>query len=136
MSTMSNNDPLSVPQFTLGGMLRFVLILVISTLLLWYIVFQARLLITGPSLTLDTDTPSLATTRAITLSGTAGNIVSLTLDNRPIFTDDSGAFHEQLVLEYGYTIMTLRARDRYGREKTLTKQFVYTPAYTQKAQTI
>ena len=66
--------------------------------------------------------------RIIAVDGQAENITDITLNGRPIYTNESGVFSEKLVLENGYTIMTIRARDRYGRETTLTRSFVYRPA--------
>jgi hypothetical protein len=122
-------------RFTFGGILRWSLFLGISGTLLWYGAFQARLLIAGPSITLRPDTTVLHDTRVTTINGIAENITMITLNDRPIFTDDAGNFHEQLVLENGYTIMTLRAEDRYGRKKVLEQPFVYEPAYASSDRT-
>lgn len=119
---------------TLGGVLRWFSFLALFGALLWYAAFQARLLIAGPSLALDTSTTILHDTRVTTLRGIAHNVTEITLNNRPIFTDDDGNFHEQLVLERGYTIMTLRAKDRYGRETILAQPFVYTPTFESPRQ--
>lgn len=93
-----------------------------------YLIFQARFLIAGPKLSLDIEPPVNNTTRVVELSGNATNITHLWLNDRPIFTDEKGHFKEALILENGYTITTLRARDRYGRETEIVRSFVYTPA--------
>jgi hypothetical protein len=93
-----------------------------------YLIFQARFLIAGPKLTLDHEPTVNNTARVIELSGTANNITYLWLNDRQIFTDEKGHFKEALVLENGYTITTLRAKDRYGRETEIVRSFVYTPA--------
>ena len=113
---------------TLGGIVKVASSMVVVGALVWYAAFQARGLIIGPTLALA-DTAVTHDTRIVILTGTARNITALTLNDRPIFTDDHGTFREQLVLENGYTIMTLRAKDRYGREEVLVQPFVYTPAY-------
>ena len=115
-------------MLTLGGIVKVAVSVVVVGALLWYAAFQARGLIIGPTLALA-DTAVTHHTRTVTLTGTARNITALTLNDRPIFTDDHGTFREQLVLENGYTILTLRARDRYGREEVRVQPFVYTPAY-------
>ena len=93
-----------------------------------YLSFQARYLIAGPQLALDQEPPTSNTTRIVELTGTATNITHLWLNDRPIFTDEKGHFKEALILENGYTITTLKARDRYGRETEIVRSFVYTPA--------
>ncbi len=93
-----------------------------------YIIFQARFLIAGPQISLINEAAILQNNRVITLEGSAVNITHLWLNDRPIFTDEVGNFKEALVLENGYTIATLRAKDRYGRETRVMRPYVYTPA--------
>lgn len=102
----------------------FVLVL----LIIGYVTFQARFLIAGPQISLSEEPAIHHTTRVITLAGTAYNITHLWLNDRQIFTDEAGHFREALVLENGYTIATLKARDRFGRETRVERSFVYTPA--------
>ena len=115
--------------FVLGTVLKWTALTCIVAGLLSYGVFQARLLIAGPSIALASDTRASQTERVVVISGVARNVTEITLNDRPLFTDDDGNFRERLVLEDGYTIMTIRAKDRYGREKVLTQPFVYAPAY-------
>lgn len=93
-----------------------------------YVLFQARFLLIGPQIVLHQEPALLHNERQIFLSGTAYNITHIWLNGRQIFTDAEGNFTEALILENGYTIATLRAEDRYGREARITKQLVYIPA--------
>ena len=93
-----------------------------------YVLFQARFLIIGPQLSLTLEPAHLVNERQIALAGSAFNISRLWLNDRPIYTDAQGNFKEALVLENGYTIATVRAEDRYGRETTIKRTYVYTPA--------
>ena len=113
---------------TLRTILKFVGIGVGALLILSYIVFQARFLIIGPQIALSEEPSPLQNDRQIFLAGNAHNISHLWLNDRPIFTDAKGNFNEALVLEDGYTVTTLRAEDRYGRETKIQRVFVYTPA--------
>ena len=90
-----------------------------------YVHFQARNLISGPSIELPDAPNGVVRERLITLTGTARNIVKLTVNGCEIHTDEHGLFREALVLENGYTIATLRAEDRFGRTTTLTREYVY-----------
>jgi len=96
--------------------------------ILTYIVFQARFLILGPQIALQTEPNQMQNQRQITLTGTAFNISRLWLNDRPIYTDAQGNFKEAFVLENGYTVTTVRAEDRYGRETTIRRTYVYSPA--------
>lgn len=92
-----------------------------------YVLFQARFLIIGPQIVVLDEPDQLQNERQVFLTGEAFNISHLWLNDRPIYTDATGNFKEALVLENGYTVATLRAEDRYGRETVVTQQFVYAP---------
>jgi hypothetical protein len=93
-----------------------------------YVAFQARFLIIGPQLRLTNESEQLVNQRHITLTGSAANISRLWLNDKPIYADAQGNFTEALVLENGPTIATIRAEDRYGRETTIKRTYVYYPA--------
>lgn len=96
--------------------------------ILAYVIFQARFLIIGPQIVLYDTLPERQNERQVILTGVASNISRLWLNERPIYTDPKGYFEEALILENGYTVATIKAEDRYGRETRVTKSFVYTPS--------
>lgn len=96
-------------------------------LLVSYITFQARYLISGPQVSLTGTLPIATNQRTVELMGSAFNISRLWLNDRQIFTDPDGNFAERLVLENGHTIATIRAEDRYGRSTHISHTFVYVP---------
>ncbi len=120
------------PRFTQSldfrTLLYYCFLALIGLCFVAYSIFQARFLIEGPQITFTSEIASVQTDRVVTLEGTTANIVILTLNGREIYTDKQGHFKEALVLENGYTIATLQAKDRYGRTHAVTKTFVYTPA--------
>jgi hypothetical protein len=120
--------------YILGSALKWVVGIVAAAAFLWYAAWEAWPLITGPSLTL-TEASVHEESRTATIAGIARNVTAITLNDRPIFTDDDGNFKEELVLENGYTILTLRAQDRYGRSVLLALPLVYTSAYRSPEQT-
>jgi hypothetical protein len=93
-----------------------------------YVLFQARFMIQGPQIHITTPIPTSSNERIVTVAGNARNITKITLNGRQIFTDEYGQFEEALVLENGYTIATIAAVDRYGRETSVAQPVVYTPA--------
>ena len=123
-------QPIRIHELTLRTVLYYVLVVLGISIFAVYVLWQARFLLLGPQITFTTNPPQVETERAITLAGYATNIATLSLDGRPIYTDKNGYFKETLVLENGYTIATIDAADRYGRTRTYTKHFVYTPALT------
>lgn len=104
------------------------LVLIGIGVLLVYVSYQARFLITGPQITMTETLDTRQNTRTIELRGLATNISWLQLNGRPIFTDPSGNFTAAVILENGYTMTTLTAQDRYGRTTTVTQTFVYSPS--------
>lgn len=120
-------SPLRVHSVSFSSILTYVCIGVLAVLLCGYVIFQARLLIEGPQITLVDEPSSVQSERQIALTGTTKNITEITLNGRQIVTDQAGYFEESIVLENGYTIVSLEAHDRYGRKTTLEREFVYTP---------
>ncbi len=120
-------QPLLQREITLRTILYYVALTLIFFVLVGYTAFQARFLLLGPTVSFQNEPESIQTQRQIYLEGVAKNIVEITLNNRPIYTDKTGYFKEALVLENGYTISTISVRDRYGRTRSYTKEFVYTP---------
>jgi hypothetical protein len=116
------------PSVTLRTILSVMGASLAIVVLAGYVLFQARHLITGPQVWLDPEPSIVQTDRQIFLQGEANNIARLWLNGRQIFTDPNGQFKEALVLENGYTIATIRAEDRYGRETRVTRPFVHVPA--------
>lgn len=91
---------------------------ILGLLLVFYVLFQARFLILGPQI--DIETPRDAeevVDPLLTISGTAHNVAWLTLNGRQIFTDEEGLWSEKLLLSPGISIMTVSGRDRFGRER-------------------
>lgn len=114
--------------FEAQSILKLVGGVILAALIVTYVIFQARFLITGPQIVLEQEPDTNSNNRVIKLKGSAFNITHLWLNDRPIFTNENGDFEEDLVLENGYTIATLRAKDRYGRETQVVRSYFYTPA--------
>lgn len=98
-----------------------------GTLIVLYVMYQARFLLEGPKLYLIDEPDSVQNSQLVHLRGKASNISTINLNGRQIFTDRTGYFDEALLLENGYNIATIQATDRYGRTQRIVKQFVYTP---------
>ena len=84
--------------------------------ILGYGLFEARRLLGGPSITIETPIDGSATSSvAVTISGVAQNISFLTINDAPAFTDEQGRFALRLSPPPGYAIFTVAATDRFGR---------------------
>lgn len=109
-------------------LIKLILLMIGILFIVAYATFQARFLIIGPQIELTEVLDLRQNEKQVFLTGSAFNISHLWLNDRSIYTDAQGNFKEALILENGYTVATLRAEDRYGRETKVTKHFVYTPA--------
>lgn len=77
--------------------------------------FQARAFLDGPIIILNSPLEGKPLEGALfTVSGTIHNAAFISLDGRQIYTTESGFFREQLLAPLGYTVVTLKARDRFG----------------------
>lgn len=84
-----------------------------------YGLFEARRLITGPQLTIESPLDGSATSStAVLISGRAENIAFLTINDKPALTDEAGNFSQLLTPAPGYAIFTVAATDRFGRRVT------------------
>ena len=109
-------------ELTPKNSLWFVLFL----LLVAYILFQGRFIILGPSIhiTYPADGTRLDS-QVYTVTGVATNIAYISLNDRQIFVDQKGNFSEKLIAPRGLSIIMVRARDRFGRQKEQTVRVVY-----------
>lgn len=117
--------PIKTPTFILPRLLRLFAITVLIVCGIIYAGWQGRHLILGPELTVINEPSVVQNDRVIMISGTADNVTSLSLNGRPIMTDQAGNFTEGVVLENGYGVVSLDARDRFGRQVHWEKPVVY-----------
>ncbi len=97
--------------------LKWLVIILAVAIIVIYGFFASRDLLRGPQITITTpDNGSVVTSPLVLIQGSTKNSKTISLNDRPIFIDTSGRFAEQLLLAPGYTILTLRAKDRFGRE--------------------
>ena len=96
---------------------RHLFFFILFLLFIGYALFQARTLIAGPVVSIENPKDGQTINASImVIVGTARNAAWLTLNDRQIFTDEEGNWSEKLILSKGVSIMTIRARDRFGRE--------------------
>ena len=94
-----------------------------------YGLFQAREILTGPTLTIDQPkdgmTVSSSTSPEITISGEARNISFLSLNGLQIFTDGNGKFSRQVALLQGLNVVSLEAKDKFNKSVKKSLQVIY-----------
>lgn len=96
------------------------------TLVIGYGAYRAQSLVEGPDIGITSPITGATSTKSLVeVEGFAHNISFLTLNGDKIFTDESGVFKEKVLLSPGYNIMTLEAKDRFGRTAQKTLQLIY-----------
>lgn len=91
---------------------------------------QSKEYLRGPVITItEPENGTSVAVPLITVAGRAENAAFLTLNGRQIFTDEQGNFREKLLLEEGYNILAINAKDRFGRAVRETLQLVYKPQH-------
>ncbi|PIQ66294.1 MAG: hypothetical protein COV96_02340 [Candidatus Zambryskibacteria bacterium CG11_big_fil_rev_8_21_14_0_20_42_18] len=96
---------------------KYTLIFALLILLVSYSLWEARFLILGPRIWIST--PQNGETLGeslLTMTGRAKNVAWITLNDHQIFTDEKGNWSEELIVSSGISIITVKARDRFGRE--------------------
>ncbi|HUQ30073.1 MAG TPA: hypothetical protein VM103_00975 [Candidatus Paceibacterota bacterium] len=87
-----------------------------------YGLMEAYPLIAGPKLVLASPTEHASYPDGmVPISGTAARVVALTLNGAPLLPHEDGTFVTALAYPSGGTILTLVAKDRFGRTITTTK---------------
>jgi cytoskeletal protein RodZ len=117
----------TIQSLSFSTWIRFFGIVVLIGTIAWYVQFQARNILEGPTIDLTDEYVPVQHERHVDLTGNARNIVKLTLNGREIQTNESGEFTQTLVLTNGYTIMELTAQDRFGRTTSVQRTYVYVP---------
>ncbi|MES3005871.1 MAG: hypothetical protein V4664_02905 [Patescibacteria group bacterium] len=109
-------------------MVRVLITILFVFVIIGYSIFQAHNIVTGPEIVLNSiSSGDIVTDQAVNIGGVAKNISFISLDDRPIFIDESGQFKEKLLLYPGYNIIRLYARDKFGTETEKQIELIYQP---------
>ena len=101
-------------------------IAIVACGILGYAFWRSENFLRGPTLIIDTPQNGATVSESlVTIAGRAKNVVDLRLNGRSIFMDEEGNVHEEQLLLYGYNLIELRAKDKFGKEKVQTLTLVY-----------
>lgn len=107
--------------------------IILGLIILGYGASKSINLLMGPEIRIDS--PKNGETLReplLNIKGLVKNAAFITLNDKQIFVDDKGNMTDQILLYEGYNIMTVKAKDKFGREKIVTREIVYLP--TQKPE--
>jgi hypothetical protein len=117
--------PIKTPKFILPLLLRYTTIALLIAAGVWYAFWQGRHLITGPNVSIIEGPGLVESDRVVFIRGVAENATALYLNGRAIAVDQQGAFMEGVILENGYSVVSIDVTDRYGRKVHWEKSVVF-----------
>ena len=89
-----------------------------------YAFLKTKDLTAGAYIKLDEAPPSSTTEALIKFSGFIPREGALNINGRKIQTDQSGSFRDDILLMTGYNVITLEARDKFGKQVEKTYQIM------------
>ena len=92
-----------------------------------YAYFELHGILYGPTIEITSST-SATHDPFTTVVGTAGRISSLTMNGHAVSVTEAGAFAEPYLLAPGLNQIVLEAKDKYGRDRKVVVQIVYSPS--------
>lgn len=100
--------------------------ILIALLVIGYIAFNFRIFVAGPGIEIISPVNgSVSQEKLVLLNGVATRISYISLNGRPILVNEEGHFNESLLLNPGYNIITLEAKDKFDRSITKKIELVY-----------
>lgn len=95
---------------------KIAVFVILSMGLVLFIVSRTSALRHGPAILLTSPTPGETIYKPlVTVKGVAKRTTELSLNGESIFIDQDGIFSEPMTLNPGYNIVTLEAKDRFGK---------------------
>jgi len=97
--------------------LKFFFLTVIVLTVVTYGLFRSRDFLKGPTITIQSPQNGSTLDKAfLTINGKAEHIAFITLNDRQIFVDENGNLREDLLLQNGYNVISIKATDRFNRK--------------------
>ena len=88
-----------------------------------YGLFEARRLLAGPLIVIEGPGDGSATAGPlVTIEGAALNVAFLTINDKPVLTDEAGHFTRTLSPPPGMSVVTVKGTDRFGRRASADVQ--------------
>jgi hypothetical protein len=110
-----------------GSMFKLTITLLISVVVIFYVIFNTRLLFRGPEITIYELTNGQKVTEGLVeIKGKANDISFISLNGRQIFIDENQMFSEKVLLTNKVNVVEIYAEDKFGKkdleELTLIKE--------------
>ena len=105
-----------------------ILAIVFFSLFVLYGGFEVAKVALGPSLVI-TSPKDIDTVQdpVLTVSGKVKRAAYISINDRQIFADEKGSFRDRLLLLSGYNIISVKVKDRFGKEVSHQMSIYYSP---------
>lgn len=115
--------------------LKIGLIIIFSAIVIIYALYQARYLLRGPIITITKPTDGQTVSDPfVTILGSVKNAAYIYVNDLQSFIDADDNLVQNALLSPGYNMVTVKARDRFGRERTLILRLFYKETATSSAE--
>jgi hypothetical protein len=106
--------------------LKAIIISLFLIILFGYAIYEVWNYAIGPEILISTPASGIVVSESlINIEGQAKNSKEITLNDRPIVVDQAGNFSEKVLLSYGYNVLMLKAKDRFGKMTEQKLEIVY-----------
>lgn len=99
-----------------------IFLVVIFLLFLTFLAYQYRFIIMAPSLTISSPMQGAVTSEEVTVTGKTDSNATVFVNNEPVSLNTKGEFTKQLSLFSGKTAITVKAKNRMGKETIVQRE--------------
>lgn len=96
----------------------------IFVLFLCFLAFQYRYVVLAPSLTVSAPKAGAVTSEDVVVTGKTESSATVLVNNEPVSLNSKGEFTKRLTLFSGKTAITVKARNRIGKETVVQREIV------------
>lgn len=104
---------------------KIILPLIFFGSILFYSIFQGKNIIIGPKIEIySIKNGDTVLDRFLSIEGISRNSNFFSINNNQILLDKNGNFNHKLLLQDGYNIIIVEAKDKFGKEKKVELEII------------
>ena len=98
----------------------------LSSALIVLVFFQSKEYLSGPTIIINSPQNGVTINNSfIKVEGLAKRVSFITLNDRQIYVDEEGKINEDMLLQNGYNIISIKATDRFNRRVESRLELIY-----------
>lgn len=103
---------------------RVVIVLIGLFLLSSFFLFQIRGILFPPAISISSPKDESIVSREVNIEGRTDSSVTLTINDQSVFVNTKGEFEKNISLFPGKNTITIKAKNRFGKESTLQREVI------------